>query len=321
MAPLSGYTDVAFRAACRRYGCEYAFTPLLDAGSLVYRNPLQARALTRAPDEPWLGVQLLGSEPEILGEAVLRLNEQPFDLLDLNLGCPVPKVTKRGAGIALATNLELALRCVESVVKVSRMPVTVKTRVLSGNDPEPTLRLARALEHRGIAALTIHGRVWQQIYSGRVAVEVIRAVRDAVGIPVIANGGVFDRQSGLELSEKTGCRRIMIARGAIGNPWIFRELQAPGAVPPSHPEVCDQIERHVLDMVAHYGEETGMRNARKIILAYLTGRGYRRLRRRAVTGLRTMAAFRELLTVVREEGPSPRFRSRRGSDATPPRFA
>lgn len=307
LAPLSGYTDLPFRVACRRHGCHYAFTPLLDAASLVHKNPRNRQILPRGDDEPWLGVQLLGSSPEILRAAAELLPRDTYDVIDLNLGCPVRKVTRRGAGAALGAQRERACRCVEALVDVCDCPVTAKIRVQCMDDPGPTVRLAEALADAGIAALVVHGRVVERFYSGPVACSVIREVRNALRIPVIANGGVFCRESARSLRAATGCKSIMVARGAIGNPWIFRELSDPGFVLPSHAEVCVEVEEHVEGMVALYGEEVAMRNARKIILAYLTGRGFRRRRRRAVTSISTLAEFRELMTVLRDEGPSPHY--------------
>ena len=304
LAPLSGYTDEPFRRACRRYGLRYAFAPMVDARSLVCRPQRNQRALFRAPDEPWLGVQLIGNAPDSMAGAASLLNRYHFDVLDLNMGCPVPKVVRKGAGAALSGNPELAARCVEACREASRVPVTAKIRIADEEDVEATLGLARQLERAGIQALTIHGRHVNRIYSGRVATEIIAAVRDAVGIPVVANGGVMDDESARLLRRQSRCTRIMVARGAIGNPWIFSGLTGIEARAPTHQELCSQVETQVAGMVRLYGEDVGMRNARKIILAYLKGRGYRRQRRAAVTQLETMVAFRRFMDSIRREGPS-----------------
>ncbi|MFH1438135.1 MAG: tRNA-dihydrouridine synthase family protein [Pseudomonadota bacterium] len=307
MAPLSNYTDMPFRMACRRQGCHYAFSQLVSTGSLTHGNPRCGQLLLRGKDEPWLGVQLFGSSPDKLAEAARILNDHEFDVLDFNMGCPVPKVMKRGAGAALGSNIPLAVACLEALVKTSRFPVTAKIRVLPGKDPEPSVRYALALEAAGIRALTIHGRRVAPVYAGPGAHDIIRAASEALSIPVIANGGAMDRESARGLRLETGCGRIMVARGAIGNPWIFRELLDPAApAGQTHEEVCSELERHVLDMVGMYGEEHGIVRARKIILSYLTGRGYRRFRRRAVTGLSDPGEFMQLLDIIRGEGPSRR---------------
>jgi len=308
---MAGHSEAPLRLACRRCGCRYAFTPLVDAGSLVHRVNRNRRLLFRSVDEPWLGVQVLGSTPQDLAQAARLLNDFEFDVLDLNLGCPVAKVTRRGAGAALGAAPDRAARCLQAMADVSRFPVTAKIRVLDQERPAPTLELCRKLEAAGAQAVTIHGRTWDQIYTGPVSVRVIAAVADVLRVPIIANGGVVDRMSAENLRLRSTCSRIMVARGALGNPWIFRELTGPAAaVPNSQPtndELCEQVVEHVRGLVELHGEMFGMRYARKIILSYLTGRGYRRQRRGAVTGLSTWTEFREFMRDLRDEGVSPSF--------------
>jgi tRNA-dihydrouridine synthase B len=308
LAPLSNYTDAPFRRACRRCGCRYAFTQLVDAGSLVFGRKTGAPSMHRFGEEPWLGVQLLGASPDVLARAATILNDRNYDLLDFNMGCPMPKITKKGAGAALGKNVAAALRCLEALVAASRFPVTAKIRVLSTKDPAATVEYALALERTGLGALTVHGRILSQVYSGPVAAGVIRAVREALRIPVIANGGVVDLATAQALREETGCGRIMVARGAIGNPWIFRELAGPDRTgPPAHDEVCDILREHVLGMIELYGDKMGVIRSRKIIHAYLAGRGYRRSRRREASALETPAQFEAFIKEIRAEGVSPRY--------------
>lgn len=307
LAPLAGYTDLPFRRACRAAGCHYAFTALVDAGALAYRNPHNETILRRGEEEPWLGTQLLGADPKLIVRAARQLNERQFEVVDFNLGCPVKKVTQRGAGAALGLQREQALRCVEALVGISVHPVTAKIRVLDDYDPAPTVALAQGLVACGIQALTIHGRTVERIYAGPVACQVIAAVREAIPIPVIANGGIFARSDAAALAEHTGCRQLMVARGAIGNPWLFRELADPAAPYPTHEEICATIRDHVEGMIELYGEVNALRNARKIILAYLVGRGYPRELRHAVTSVATRAQFVALWEDVHRQGPSVRF--------------
>ena len=305
MAPLSGYTDLPFRRACRRHGCYYAFTPLIEAGAVVFGNRHTEALLLRGEEEPWLGIQMLGACPDRIHSAVRLLSGRSYDVIDLNMGCPVKKVTKRGAGVALCYTPSLAVECVHAIREATDLPLTAKIRVLSGGNPGRTVALATRLESAGVQALTIHGRTWEQIYRGPVASTVIRAVAEAVNIPVIANGGVVDAGSAAELRLASGCSRLMVARGAIGNPWVFQQAAShpAGDGIPSHMEICDEVERHVHGMVELYGERTGMRNARKIILAYLVGRGYRRQRRKHAVDLSTLAEFVAFMRGVRNEGP------------------
>jgi len=304
LAPLAGYTDVAFRRACRRHGCRTAYAPLIDACALVYGNRHNREILARGPDEGWLGVQLLGCDPAMMARAAALLREMAFDAIDINMGCPVGKVMRKGAGAALPRDAELALRCVEAVWRESRgRPVSVKMRVLVEEDSEPTVTFARRLEEAGVSALTIHGRTWKRVYTGPVAAGTIRAVREALRIPVVANGGIFSRADGLRLAQATGCQALMVARGAIGNPWIFRELVAGQVAPPSHEELCETLREHVEGMVALYGEGAALREGRKIILAYLCGRGYHRSLRASVSKVCALADFRELFVRIQADAP------------------
>ncbi len=195
------------------------------------------------------------------------------------------------------------MRCLEAIVsEAGNVPVTAKIRVVSDEDASRTVELARGLESLGVVAVTVHGRIQERMYSGAVDVRAIAAVREALDIPVIANGGVSDRASGERLRRESGCGRIMVARGAIGNPWLFRELLGFPGFLPSHEELCEVMCGQVLGMFELYGEGRGMRNARKIILAYLVGRGYPRALRDRVRNLNTSEDFRlfyEELTATR----------------------
>ncbi len=304
MAPLSGYTDLPFRRQCRKSGCIYAFTPLIDAGGVVYLNPNTETALRRGDDEQWLGIQLLGAKPELLTRAMKKLPLDQFNLIDFNMGCPVAKVVRRDAGAALSRNPALAVKCLHEILEAAgSLPVTAKIRIVDEQNPEPTLNLCRQLEKLGVAAIAIHGRTQERMYSGDVNATIIRLVREQVNIPIIANGGVFNRQTACELRNATGCSRIMIARGAIGNPWIFRELLQNGAQP-THEEVCESINQHIREMTDLYGEKRGMLNARKIILAYLVGRGYSRSERDSVRSLETLEQFNAFIDRIRTQGPA-----------------
>lgn len=306
LAPLSGYTDLPFRRECRRFGCRYAFTPMVDACSLYYQSPKNKLILERGDDEDWLGVQLVGAHSDMIGKAAELLNEFDFEVLDMNMGCPMPKVTKKGAGAALSTDADRAVDCVRILKERSRFPVTAKIRIPDQEDPTPAIDLVRRLEDAGAQAVTIHGRVWKKIYGGPVFADIIRKCAESVEVPVIANGGGFDRKTVEELREGSGCSRIMLARGVLGNPFLFRELLEGNAsrLYPSHEEICRSVDEQVSGMIAMYGEVLGMKNARKIILAYIVGKGYPRKRREEVSKLKSEAEFRGFMSVLREEGRS-----------------
>ncbi len=306
LAPLAGYTDEPFRRVCHRCGCRFAFTPLVDAQAVVHAAERNRTLLHRGDNEPWLGVQLLGANPDTLEKAARTLNEREFEVLDFNLGCPVPKVRKRGAGAALGEQLDLAARCIDTLCRVSRFPVTAKIRVLDFENPEPTLELARRLVDAGIRMLTVHGRLTQQYYSGPIALSVLRALHDALPIPVVANGGVFSAVDAEQVRSRTGCSRIMLARGAIGNPWIFAELARNRPHIPTHYDIRSCVQEHVTGMVELYGETVALRNARKIIAAYLQGRGYPSHLRYDAMQLNTTREFRAFMHQLRATFPDTR---------------
>lgn len=303
-APLAGHTDMPMRLASQRHGCKYAFTEMIDAGSLVFGNLKTMKLAYRSPKEEFLGVQLVGSDPETLIKAVGIINTMNYDVLDFNLGCPAPKVEKKCEGIAFALRRpEEAVRALEQIVKHSRLPVTVKTRIQDFNDPAPTIAFLKRLEDAGAQAVTLHGRLMKAFYAGPVAFPVIKAAREALRIPVIANGGIIDRASCEEMRRKTGCSRVMIARGALGNPWIFPQVSNPDFVPPTVEEFASEVEWHIRDMIHFYGEELAFRIGRKTLLEYLRGRGYHGSLRASASFLCTTADFKIMMDEIRR-GPA-----------------
>ena len=298
MAPLSGFTDLAYRRAARRGGCRYAFTEMVDAASLAYANGHGEVLLKRGEEEDFLATQLVGSEPELLKRACDKLNTYDFSLLDFNLGCPVPKVVKKGAGAALGKNIELAHKCFAAIAENSKYTLTAKLRILDENDPAPTLDLCAGLVERGAKALTVHGRTREHFYTGTVKFSIIRAVREAFpDIPVIANGGVNSRDSYDEMRRETGCSRVMLAQGIMGNPWLFGEL-AEGKAPPTLEQWKELVAYHVREMIALYGEDSAMRQARKIVHDYLKGRGFSSSFRAEASMLSTYIGLVQLLQRV-----------------------
>ena len=298
MAPLSGFTDLAYRRAARMGGCRYAFTEMVDAASLAYANGNGEVLLKRGEEEDFLAAQLVGSDPELLKRACDKLNSRDFSLLDFNLGCPVPKVVKKGAGAALGKNIPQALKCFAAIAQNSKFPLTAKLRILDENDPEPTLELCAGLVDLGALALTIHGRTREHFYTGEVKFPIIRAVKEAFPhIPVIANGGVNSQAAYDRIRRETGCSRVMLAQGIMGNPWLFRELEQ-GALPPTLDEWKMVVKFHVKEMIALYGEDSAMRQARKIVHDYLKGRGFAAAYRAEASLLSKFADLESLLNRV-----------------------
>lgn len=286
LAPLSGFTDLPYREAAYRGGCRYAFTEMVDAASLAYAsgNGIKLLSCNQFEQENFIATQLVGSDIELIKRACDKLNEFDFSLLDFNLGCPVPKVVKKGAGAALGRNVEHALKCFETIAKYSKFPLTAKMRILHQQDPEPTLELCRGLVALGAQALTVHGRTMEHFYTGEVNFAIIRAVREAFPqIPVIANGGVYSVEECRIMRRETGCSRVMLAQGAMGNPWLFREID--GGNPPTLEEWKEMVANHISGMVRLYGEESAMRRARKIVHDYLRGRGFPSALRNAASAL------------------------------------
>lgn len=307
LAPMAGYTDLPLRRVCRKFGLHYGTTALIDAGALVHDNPDSASILRRGEEEEFLQVQLLGSIPSDIRRSVEILRDGPwhFDVLDFNMGCPVRKVLKRIAGAALMKDQELARECVEIIREVWPGQFTVKMRILDEEDPESTVELAQMLQGLGIDGLTIHGRLQRMIYSGPVHVKIIRAVREGLKIPVTANGGIFTLDDARRLSVETGCQRVMVARGVIGNPWIFRDLTT-GTVESIHREErLDVMEYHLAEMVREYGERSAMILGRKIVSGYICGYGFPRELRGRVVKICTWQDFTELLAALKAaETPS-----------------
>ena len=308
MAPLAGYTDLPYRRSLRRHGCYYAFTEMVDTGSLIYASRVTRNFLDRNENEEWLGVQIVGAKIDEIEKAIDIINQREFSVLDLNLGCPTPKVVRKGKGAGLGQNPEHAAKIVELMVKKSRFPVTAKIRIQDTEDPTPTIYLAKKLESAGAQAITVHGRLLKAIYSGPCYAEIISAVRESVDIQVIANGGVMDYDSYLKLKEDTGCSEIMIARGAMGNPWIFQGIINESDVYPTTEELSDEIEKHVFETIDYYGEEMAMKLSRKFILDYLGGRGYTGKLKCKVSTVSSLNEFKLFMEEVRK-GPTERYKT------------
>lgn len=309
LAPLSGFSDLPYRLSARRHGCHYAFTEMVDAGALVFGNNKTLKMAERGDTEKWLGIQLVGSDKEHLQKAVAIINRKNFDVLDFNLGCPAPKVTRKGEGGKLAENADKAVACLETIVRNSQIPVTAKIRIMDEFYPAPTISLAKKLVDAGAQTITIHGRLRSKYYAGPVFFDIIAAVKNELEIDIVANGGVNNYSDYCEIRQKTGCKSVMLARGAMGNPWIFNEIICPeNWTPPSPEELADEVEKHVLDMVQFYGLKLGLTVARKVILDYMRGRGFPRILKTKVIEISTPEDLKAFCCELRK-GPSERYRS------------
>lgn len=287
LAPLAGVTDSVFRYICARQGAGICYTEMISAKGLHYGSANTEDLLDMWKDKAPVGIQLFGSEPDIMAEAADKLEDLPNVLIDINMGCPVPKIVRNGEGSALLLQPELASRIVMKLSEATRKPVSVKMRAgFSEVDIDSTVEFAKLMEQSGASAITVHARSREQYYSGTADWEAIRAVKRALKIPVIGNGDVFSAEDAMRMLEFTGCDLVMIARGAMGNPWIFREAHAlyKGLSKPERPsveEVIALIEEHARMQVEEKGEKRGILQMRKHASWYSKGiKGASALRRR-----------------------------------------
>lgn len=278
LAPMASVADRAYRLMCKRYGASYVTSEMVSAKGICYSDRKTATLCTVTPEERPMAVQLFGSEPDFMAEAVKIVLEYSPDIIDINMGCPVHKVVSTGAGSALMKDVKLASEITESAVKsAGNTPVTVKIR--SGWDSKSinAVEFAKAMENSGASAITVHGRTREQFYTGTADRDIIRQVKNAVGIPVIANGDVTDAESCIDMYEKTGCDLVMIGRGSYGNPFVFREidsyLRGIEYTPPTVEERMKVMLEHVRLIIgmSEKPEELAMHEARKHSAWYMNG--------------------------------------------------
>lgn len=276
LAPMAGITDGPFRRICREMGAGLVYSEMVSAKGLWFKDKNTGRLLEILDGEEPVAYQLFGHEPEIMAFAAEMLAGRGNVIFDINMGCPVPKVVKNGEGSALMKDPQLVFDLVEAAVKGAGKPVTVKIRAGWDEASVNAVEIARAAAAGGAAAVAVHARTREQFYSGRVDRAVIAAVKHAVSIPVIGNGDVTDGASGMSMMDETGCDFVMVGRGALGNPWIFRELNAAwkGTEPPAAPSMEDKKQmmiRHFRDVLALKGEYAAVREMRKHVGWYLKG--------------------------------------------------
>ncbi len=276
LAPLAGITDAPTRRICREMGAALVYSEMVSGKGLYYGGQKTKELLFLYEEEKPVAFQVFGSEPEIMAFTARELEHCENAILDINMGCPVPKIVKNGEGSALLRDPDLIYDLIRAMVKYTSKPVTAKIRIGFDASSINAVETAKAVEAGGAAAIAVHGRTREQYYSGRADWEQIRAVKEAVNIPVIGNGDVVDGASAMAMMEKTGCDFVMVGRAALGNPWIFRELTAAwkGEEKPPLPDINEKKQmmlRHFHDIIQLKGEYAGVREMRKHIGWYLKG--------------------------------------------------
>lgn len=300
LAPMAGVTDQPFRKLCREQGCGLLYTETVSAKAILYHNRNTQKLLMVDPVERPIAVQLFGSDPEIVSEMAAQISEGPYDIIDFNMGCPVPKVVNNGEGSALMKNPRLAEQILSALVRKVKKPVTVKIRKGFDEDQVNAVEIARIAEYCGVAAVAVHGRTRQQFYSGKADWDIIRQVKEAVRIPVIGNGDIFTPEHAAQMLKETGCDGLMLARGAQGNPWLFARIQhylltgemLPG---PDRREISRMILRHARMQTEWKGELLGMKEMRKHIAWYTAGLPHSAAVRRMCNTIESLADLEELL--------------------------
>lgn len=300
LAPMAGVTDLPFRLLCKEQGCGMMCTEMVSAKALLYKNRNTKPLLETKPEERPVAVQLFGSDPEIMSEMALMLEEGPYDIIDVNMGCPVPKIVNNGEGSALMKNPKLAGEILSAMTRKLKKPVTVKFRKGFNDESVNAVEFAKMAEQSGAAAVAVHGRTREQFYSGKADWDIIRQVKEAVSIPVIGNGDIFTPQDAGRMMEETGCDGVMVARGAKGNPWIFSRidhyLKTGEVLPKQGPEEVKQmILRHAELLVAFKGEYTAMREMRKHVSWYTAGYPHSAALRNEINLVETMEELTELV--------------------------
>ena len=276
LAPMAGVSDLPFRLLCREQGAGLVCMEMVSAKAILYKNRNTEELLTIDPKEHPVSLQLFGSDPDIISEIAKQIEERPFDILDLNMGCPVPKVVNNGDGSALMKNPRLAGEIIEKTARAIKKPLTVKIRKGFDDAHVNAVELAHIAQESGAAAVAVHGRTREQYYAGHADWDIIRQVKEAVSVPVVGNGDVTDALSAAALYEQTGCDGYMIARGAEGNPWIFRQIlhyfdTGEHLARPDFSEVTEMLLRHAKMQIDCKGDYTGIREIRKHAAWYTAG--------------------------------------------------
>ncbi len=303
LGPMAGVTDLPFRSICKEMGCGITYTEMVSAKAILYNNKNTKELMLKNENEHPVGIQLFGSDPDILADIAKRVEDE-WDFIDLNMGCPVPKIVNNKEGSALMQEPKLVEQILTKMVKAVKKPVTIKIRKGFTKDNINAVEIGKIAEFSGVSAIAIHGRTREQYYTGKADWDIIKTLKENIKIPVIGNGDVNSPESAKALIDYTNCDAIMVGRGAMGNPWLFKQINeylntGQYCGKPDVMQVLEMIEKHTRMLIEVKGELTAIREMRKHVAWYMTGYRFATVMRNEVNKITTLEDFSSLLNRYR----------------------